>query len=287
MKNNKIKNSITLLLCFVFIAFSNTLVNAQTKKQKARVSVTFNKEGNLNFLKLSGKFKEGKKYKPAIGLDLEVYQVFENDSLVFLTNVALNKKGVAIVDVSKALQNNLEQYGFKVTHKVSEKFKKVSKTIRFQIANLNASLKTKGEKYFIVAKLTNAKNEPIEGAELKVQLQRYFSPLAVGKGIYFTNEDGIINVPITEIMPGLEGKLNYEVILEDSDDYGTIKDIVETTIGKPIVDQSTFDERTMWSPPTKAPWFNLIIPNILIVGIWGYLVVLVFNLYRISKHKSL
>jgi 5-hydroxyisourate hydrolase-like protein (transthyretin family) len=286
MKNNKIRNSITLLLCFVFIAFSNILVNAQTKKQKARVSVTFNKEGKLNFLKISGKYKEGKKYNPAEGLDVDIYQVFENDSLVLLTNVTLNKKGVATVDVTKVLQNNLEQYNFNVTHKASKKFKKVTKKISFQVADLNASLQTKDEKHFIVAKLTNTNNEPIEDAELKVQLQRLFSPLAVGKGIYFTDENGMINVPITEIMPGVKGKLNYEVILEDSDDYGTIIKVIETSIGKPIVDQSTFDERTMWSPPTKAPWFNLIIPNILIVGIWGYLVILVFNLYRISKHKN-
>jgi len=153
-------------------------------------------------------------------------------------------------------------------------------------ALLAAKLITKKDSYYIEATLTNAKNEPVKDAELKVQLQRLFAPLAVGKEIYFTDENGIINVPITEKMPGVNGKLNYEVVLDDSDAFGTIKSILPTNIGKPIKDLSTFDQRTMWSPPSKAPWFNIIIPNLLILGIWGYLVVLVVNLYRISKHKN-
>lgn len=286
MNNHKIKNWINLFLCFLFIGFSNTTIHAQEKKQKARLSVSFNKVQNSKFLKISGKYKKDKKYRPAAGLDLNIYQVFENDSLVPLGNIALSKKGLANFDVSEAFKTDLEQYDFEISHKASEKFKKVSKNIGVRVANLSAKLQTVDDNHVIVGKLTDTNNEPIEGAEIKVQLQRLFSPLAVGKGIYFTDENGTINVPITEIMPGIEGKLTYEVVLADSDDYGTIKTIVVANFGKPIVDQSTFDQRTMWSPPTKAPWFDLIIPNLLILGIWGYLVVITFNLYRISKHKN-
>jgi hypothetical protein len=286
MNNNRTKNWISLLLCFVCIAFLNTNITAQTKKHKARLSVSFNKEGKVQFLKISGKYKDGKKYKPATGLDLNIYQVFENDSLVPLGAVELNTKGFANFDVSKAFKLDLVDYNFEVDHSGSDKFKKVSKSIGVQVANLAAELKTVDDKHFIIGTLTKPNNEPIVEAELKVRLQRLFSPLAVGKGFYFTDENGMINVPITEIMPGIEGKLNYEVILSDSDEYGTIKTVVEANIGTPIVDQSTFEERTMWSPPRKAPWFDLIIPNLLILGIWGYLVVIAFNLYRISKHKN-
>jgi hypothetical protein len=205
---------------------------------------------------------------------------------VSLGNVVLNKKGMADFDVSKAFKGDAIQYNFEISHKANEKFKKASKSITVQVAHLTAEIQTEDDTHVIVGKLTNANNEPIEGAEIKVQLQRLFSPLAVGKGIYFTDESGTINAPITELMPGLEGKLNYEVVLSDSDDFGTIKEVVEANFGKPIIDQSTFDQRTMWSPPEKAPWFNLIIPNLLILGVWGYLVVITFNLYRISKHKN-
>ncbi|WP_445731317.1 hypothetical protein [Mariniflexile sp.] len=287
MKNNKLKNSLRLLLCVILIACSNGRLYAQAKKQQARISVSFIKEGNSKHLKISGKYKDGKEFKLAEGLDLEVYQVFENDSLVLLDTAILNKKGIAEVDVNKVFQNELDQYTFEIIHENSEKFKKASSDLSIQIANLETNLETNGDDgHTIVAKLTNAKNEPIEGSALKVQLQRLFAPLSVGEGIYITDENGTINVPITQKMPGLDGKLNYEVILADSEDYGTIKSVIETNIGKPIVDLSTFDERTMWSPPAKAPWADLIIPNLLILGIWGTLVILVINLFKISKHKN-
>jgi hypothetical protein len=286
MKNLNIKNHIVLFVCLSFIAFSSTFIHAQEKKKKARVSLHFNKIENISYLKISGKYKDKKKYKPANGLALDVFQVFENDSLVSLGTINLNKKGAATIDISKVFQQNLPQYDFKVFHKATDTFKKVSKTLTIQMANLAAKLITKKDTYFIEATLTNAQNEPVKDAELKVQLQRLFAPLAVGKGIYFTDENGMIHVPVTEKMPGVNGKLNYEVVLDDSDDFGTIKSIIATNIGKPIKDLSTFDQRTMWSPPSKAPWFDIIIPNLLILGIWGYLVILVINLYRISKHKN-
>jgi hypothetical protein len=285
MKNNRFKNSI-LLICVTFMAFSFTNVNAKTKKPKARLKVQFYKEGTQNILNISAKYKEGRKFKMAKGLDLKVYSIIENDSLVFLGNATLNNVGKFVFNVNKAFEKAQDIYTFKVIHKESKKFKKTTKTIEIKIANLVSKLNKNKDNYSIEATLTDANNEPIAGQELKVQLQRLFSPLTIGTEINFTDDNGTIVVPIKEIMPGINGKLNYQVVLEDSDDYGTIKSVVSTNIGKPIKDLSTFDQRTMWSPPTKAPWADLIIPNLLILGIWGTLVILVINLFKISKNKN-
>lgn len=286
MNNSRIKTYINFFVCFICFTLFSTQVIAQDKKAKARLSVTFNKEGSVKLLKLSAKYKDDNTYKPATGLDLNIYQVFENDSLVSLGNVVLDKKGAANFDVSGVFETILTDYNFNVEHEGSEKFKKVSKDISVQVANLVGEIQTEDDTHVIVGKLTNANNEPIEGVELKVRLQRSFAPLTVSKDIHFTDEFGTINVPITEIMPGINGKLNYELVLLDNEKYGTIKTVIEANFGKPIVDQSTFDQRTMWSPPLKAPWFVLIIPNLLILGIWGVLLKITFNLYRISKHKN-
>lgn len=286
MKDNSIKNSIKQLLYLVFIVLINSWSYAQTKQENARLTVSYYKEGNLSLLKVSAKYKKEAQFIPARGMDLNVYQVFENDSLVPLGTMLLNAEGNAQIDVSKVFINDSLQYNFEVNHKGSEKYKKASGDVSVQVAHLTSELKTIDENYFIEAKLTDAYNEPIPDTELKVQLQRFFSPLAVESGLYFTDENGMINVPITTIMPGLEGKLNYEVVLEESGDYGTLKSILKTSIGKPIKDLSTFDQRTMWSPPRKAPWVVLIVPNILIFGVWFTLIILVINLFRISKHKN-
>jgi hypothetical protein len=285
MMSNR-RNKLLFIICLTLIALSTTAINAQSKKQKARVSVQFNKIDDLKFLKITAKFKEGKKYKPAAELDFKIYSEFENDSLVYLGDLVLNNKGSGEFDLSKAFESIQDQYTFKLVHKESANFKKVSKRKTIKLANLSAKLKFEDEKPIIIAQLIDIDNTPIESAGLKVNLQRLFAPLTVGEEVYFTDENGMINVPIIERMPGVYGKLNYEVILEDSDDYGTIKSIVPSDIGEPIKDLSTFDQRTMWSPPSKTPKFLLIVPNLIIVGVWTYLFILVFNLFRISKHNN-
>jgi hypothetical protein len=90
-------------------------------------------------------------------------------------------------------------------------------------------------------------------------------------------------VEIEKGLPGVDGILTFEVVLEESDEYGTVKALVQAPIGKLIVDESTFDERTMWSPRNKTPLFLLIFPNVLTLGIWGIIVYLIINLFKISK----
>jgi len=41
----------------------------------------------------------------------------------------------------------------------------------------------------------------------------------------------------------------------------------------------------MWSPPTKTPIYLLLIANIILIGIWGVLLLLVINLFKIYKSK--
>jgi hypothetical protein len=110
-----------------------------------------------------------------------------------------------------------------------------------------------------------------------------FNPLRIGEEFNNTDEDGRIMVPIEQGIPGVDGNLTFEVVLNESDDFGTVKAMVIGHVGVPIVDESTFDQRTMWSPRNKTPIFLLIFPNLLIIGIWGLIVYLILNLFKLSK----
>ncbi|MGB5204645.1 MAG: hypothetical protein WBN63_10690, partial [Eudoraea sp.] len=111
-----------------------------------------------------------------------------------------------------------------------------------------------------------------------------FSPLKIGEEFNFRDENGTIFVPIEDGIPGLDGNLNIEVVLQDSDDYGTVKAIINAPIGKPIVEESTFDQRTLWSPRSKTPIFILFFTGGLIFGTWGIIIYLITNLFKISKN---
>ena len=76
-----------------------------------------------------------------------------------------------------------------------------------------------------------------------------------------TDDNGSIIVAVDNDIPGINGNLMIEVTLSDSDSYGTVKALVKAPYGTPIVEESTFDKRTMWSPRNKTPLFLLIFPN--------------------------
>lgn len=287
MKNNMKTSKIILAIsCTLFMAFSSSKIEAQ-EKQNARISVQYNKIGNQNLLKISAKYKEDKKFVPASDLNLKVYKTVSDDSTTLLGTLKLAKDGNGIFDVSNEITKGLDTISFSVVHEASDKFEEASNEVGIKLANLSAVLNLDDETTpTIMATLTDVNNVPLEGVELKVKLQRSFAPLAIGEDSYFTDESGTINVPITVKMPGLDGKLIYEVIIDENETYGSIKTIIESNLGTKIKDLSTFDQRTMWGPPRKAPLVALIVPNLLIFGIWLTLFFLIFNLYRISKQKK-
>lgn len=268
------------------MTFSSTKIKAQ-EKQNAKIAVQYQKIGEQNLLKISAKYKENKKFVPASDLDLKIYKIVSADSTNLLGTLKLAKDGNGVFDVSNTISKSLDAISFNVVHEASDKFEEASSEVDVKLANLSAVLNLDDETTpTIIATLTDVNNVPLEGVELKVKLQRSFAPLTIGEDSYFTDENGTINVPITEKMPGLDGKLIYEVVIDENETYGTIKTIIESNLGTKIKDLSTFDQRTMWGPPRKAPLVALIVPNLLIFGIWLTLFFLIFNLYRISKQKK-
>lgn len=272
---------IALLLLFSFSFFN---VEAKTKKLTPRLSVNYYKEGATHILEITGKYKEDKEFKMANGINLKIYHLTNNDSLVLLGSGILNINGKLNFNVSSVFKDLKDEYQFEVVFEGTEKLKQASKSLTIKPVFLTSELLTNEDSYSIKAILTDKDLNPIAGQDLKVQLQRLFAPLPVNNDIHFTDEDGIVIVPIKTIMPGLNGELNYEIVIKDSDEFGTVKSILKANIGSVIKDLSTFDQRTMWSPPRKAPWADLIIPNLLIFGIWLTIIILVINLIKISKN---
>lgn len=174
-------------------------------------------------------------------------------------------------------------YTVKISFKGNDTFKKVTKSISFKNADINAKLITKDSINYITATLLDAHTGiPMVEESLSVQVQRLFQALQIEE-FNITDENGTIIVPIEDGIPGIDGNLTIEVILSESDDFGTVTATVIAPIGTKIVDESTFDDRTMWSPRNKTPLFLLIFPNLIIFGMWGLIIYLITNLFKITK----
>jgi len=285
MKNQlNIRHFFLVLLSVFCISLSFA---QKTKKSKVRLKAQYVKimDGEIYFdIKASSKVK--KKKIDVSNIEIAVYNEFD-DEKVKIGKAITNMKGESkfvIKNTSAIKADSTNIYTITFSFKGNDTFKKAKKSISFKDASIEAKLITKDSINYITATLLdNSTGNPILKESLDVQIKRLFRPLKIGEEFNYTDENGTILVPIEEGIPGVDGNLTIEVVLNDNDDFGTVKAIVKAPVGVPIVDESTYDQRTMWSPRNKTPLFLLIFPNLLIFGIWGLIIYLIANLFKITK----
>ncbi len=218
-------------------------------------------------------------------IDIRVFNEFDGESIL-LGKTTTDIKGAStfvVSNINKIQPDSTNIYNIKTSFKGNDAFKKASKSISFKNADIKAKLITKDSVNYITATLVDKSTDSImENEALSVQLQRLFQPFQIEE-FNITDENGTIIVPIEDDIPGLDGNLTFEIILSEHDEFGTVKALIIAPIGTPIVDESTFDQRKMWSPRNKTPIFLLIFPNLLIFGMWGLIIYLITNLFKITK----
>jgi len=278
-----------LLLTIAFIIGGNIDESyaQKTKKERVRLTVDYVKimNGEIYFDIKAGARVDNQNVEVS-NIELLLTNEFGDEERE-LGKVVTNMMGKARLklDGLSALQpDSTNTYTVVVSFKGNDQFRKGSKTVTFKDAQIEAKLIEKDSVNYITAVLRDTESgEPIADQALNVQVQRLFRPLKLGKAFNNTDDEGAIEVAIDDDLPGVDGNLTLEVVLKESDDYGTVKALVEAPIGVPIVDESTFDQRTMWSPRKKTPLFLLIFPNLITFGMWGFIIYFIVNLFKIYK----
>jgi archaellin len=284
----KYKTVLFSIICVLFL-FHTVEISAQKKVKKVKVRLKLNAvkvmDEGIYFdvrptARVDGQFID----IPNLNIDI-LNEV--GDSSITLGSVKTNMHGKARLtfkNFEKLIPDAENVYNISAVFDGNKEFKSAHKNIAFKNAKIAVSIVNKDSVNYISATLINViTNEPIADTPLNVQVQRLFKPLKIGADFYNTDAQGSIMVPIPNGIPGVDGKLTFQVVLADNDDFGTVKALITAPLGTPIVDKSTFDERTMWSPRDKTPLFLLIYPNILIFAIWIIIVYLFANMYKITK----
>ncbi len=290
MKNQSNFGSVFLVLLACFLTLGIQSTYAQDAKNKVRINAQYMKimDGD-SYFEIKATSRINKKNVAVSGIDILVYNELEDDNIEIgkTTTNHMGKAKFVLESLSSIQADSANTYNIGFKFKGNEQFKKASKGISFKDVNIIAKIILEDSINYMKARLVEpSKDSAIADIPLRIQVQRLFRPLIIGEEFNSTDVDGTIFVPIEEEISGVDGKLIFEVVLDESDDYGTVTALVHSAIGTPIVDESTFDKRTMWSPRNKTPLFLLIFPNILIFGTWGLILYLIINLFKISKAKS-
>ena len=281
MRNPLITRHLFLVVLSVFLC---TSVFAQDKVRLKAEYVKVMNEGVYFDIQATAKVND--ENVNVSNIELVIYNLV-GDEQVELGKTKTNMQGKSrfkLKDLSTIKPDSSNTYNIDISFAGNDKFSDASKSISFKNADIVAKLVTIDSVNYVTATLIDKSTDSLlVGQSLKVQIQRLFKPLPIGEEFNETDEDGTILVSIPEGIPGVDGIIAIEVVLSESDEFGTVKAIVNAPIGKPVVDESTFDQRTMWSPRSKTPLFLLIFPNLLTFAIWGIIIYLITNLFKINK----
>ncbi len=277
----------TLLLGFFFILCLGSSLIAQNKKERVRLNADYVKvTGKEHYIDIKASARIDRQTVAVGKIDLTVAKVLDDEETeIGVTRT--NGDGIArfvIEDFASIQPDSTGVYNLIVIFEGNDTFKKASRDITFRDATISTELIKKDSLNYIGARITDtALDSALTQTDLSVQVERLFRPWKIGEDFYTSDDEGYIEVLIPEGIPGVEGNLNLEVVLKESDDYGTVKTVLEAPVGNVIADESTFDQRTMWSPRGKTPIVLLWITFSFIIVVWGIFIYLFMNLFRIVK----
>lgn len=280
---------LVLIGSFLFTVGINSVYAQDGKKNTVRFKAYYTKiMDSVSYFNVTAFSRIDRENVDVANIDLTFYNEV-GDEEIELGTAKTNMHGeckFVLDNLNMIKPDSTNTYNVNVSFKGNDAYKRASKSISFKDATILAKLVTKDSTNYISGTLKDAATDSVLSDRLlNVQVQRLFRNLRIGDEFNTTDENGTIIVPVEDGIPGVDGMLTFEVVLQDSDDYGTVKALVKAPIGTQIKDESTFDQRTMWSPRSKTPLFLLIFPNLVTLGMWGIIVYLIINLFKISKSK--
>jgi len=288
MKKFKLINAFALLLIISSnLIFGVNDLYAQTKKNRARINADYvNVVGEEHYLNIKASARIDKKTVALSNLDLIILQE-SNGKETEIGKAVTNASGTSkftIHDFSGLQPDSLGVYNLVVSFEGNEELKKASRNVTFRNANIKVEWIERDSINYVKAKFIDTQlDSAIGNIPLGVRVDRLFRPLKIGEDSYRTDDQGEIEVAIEDGIPGIDRNLQIEIVLNESDDYGTVIGQVTAPIGTLIVDESTFDKRTMWSPRGKTPIFLLTLTYSFIFIVWGIFLYLFINFIRIFK----
>lgn len=287
IKGQFLHTGISILIIFLIMG-SFTTLNAQEKKSP-RLQLEYHSTDDGTFLRTRARYREGRKYEPVQNAQLQLY-FLKNDQETLIGKVKTGEDGWAEINVSPEIQSVMdtsENYQFLVLMEENDEFEEADRDLEIAKAILELELFEEDSIREIVARLMKVEEGdfvPVESEEVKFYVKRLFSLLPIGGQYTFTDEEGEVRVPFPADLPGdKEGNVEIVVRIQDHDDFGNLQASKKVDWGKPLEVDKNFEKRTLWASRDKTPYWLLIIPNLMILGIWGIIVVLILNMMKISK----
>jgi hypothetical protein len=284
---------ISILLLAVFLAGTiNVWAQDSTKKERV-VNIGYYMINNkMVYLLVNTKTKIDKKFQPVKNSMVSLYldSVGENN---FIAKVTTNEAGIAKAFLPPGLKTTWESTASHKLLAVAEANKEFEETEgEASITKTKLSIDTASDgetKTVTVTVLTLQGDEwvPAKDVEMRIGISRMGGILSAGdEETYTTDSSGMAIAEFKkDSLPGDEkGNIVLAAKVEENDLYGNL--MLEKTVPWGVSftpDNKFFNQRTLWSTSNRTPPWLLFMAYTIIVIIWGTILYLVSQMFKIKK----
>jgi hypothetical protein len=136
--------------------------------------------------------------------------------------------------------------------------------------------------------LVVSEGKPVADITVKLFVERLFGLLPIGKDVT-TDEMGLATFEFPANIPfNSDGKLIVLAKVEDDENYGSFEIKSETNIGvKEDLTKLEKAERSLSGSRDNAPIYFIVASISIIIGIWGTLIYVVLQIFKIKRKKTI
>ncbi|MDP1727600.1 MAG: hypothetical protein Q8M15_12520 [Bacteroidota bacterium] len=167
-------------------------------------------------------------------------------------------------------------FGFFLNFHLWGQEKEASMTLSFEKADTNYVCKVQ----------VSSENKPVAEIAVKLYVQRLYGLLPIGKEVT-TDENGVAIFDFPKNIPlNSEGKLIVLAKVEDDENYGSFETQGETKWGaQPDLLKLAHSERSISASRGQAPIYFIVASIVIIAGIWGTLLYVVLQVFKLKRYK--
>ena len=279
------------ILFLVIFPMSITKMFAQEDKITPRVNLTFHHyDQEVPYVLINIRNRVERRFVPMEGIPVTV-SVISGENEYDLGSFISNSNGLAKAKFPEELMSkwgSLFEAEFTASIVDTDSTEAVDETLIVVPARIRISTDDERLITAVVEKRIEGEWEAVPDVDVKFFIRRYFGRLIIGDDFYTTDENGAVELEFDTVIPGdAEGNIEISCLLEDNEDFGTISALTSQKWGTPFIDDNAaFEKRTLWSTRDKTPYWLLIFPNLMIVGVWGIIAYLVIQIIKIKKLQN-
>jgi hypothetical protein len=238
------------------------------------------------------RLKQGRKFEPIKGVNIKLYLDSVSSSLLITDKAVTDETGKANAGMPTSLQ---KEWDASPTHKfIAEasgvkEFEGERAEIEITKARLLIDTATASETRNIIATFTALENGewiPVKDVDIKIAVKRMGGTLTIGdEATYTSDSSGTVTAEFKrDSIPGdAYGNIVLVATVEDNDKYGNLSIEKTAKWGAPFAYHSTLNERSLFASRNKTPIWLLFMAYFIIGIVWGTLIYLVFQIFKIKK----